>query len=653
MHSVFLYHAVKAGMDMGIVNAGALPVYDDIPEELRATVEDVVFARDPQGAEKLTALAGRYGGRGQQAEVDPSWRQDPVDERLVHALVHGIDDWIEEDVELARQLRDRALEVIEGPLMDGMNVVGDRFGDGRMFLPQVVKSARVMKKAVARLVPYLEAESADGGGLKKGRIVLATVKGDVHDIGKSIVSVVLQCNGFEVVDLGVMVPSTEILRTAKEAEAHAIGLSGLITPSLDEMVHVASELEREGFDIPLLIGGATTSRTHTAVKIEGHYSGPTIHVLDASRSVGVLNRILSPDNRDAFVDEVRTEYEEVRQRYAERSEKRDLLPLEQARERAFRTAWEEYAPPAPRHPGIHVIEEQPVADLVGYIDWTPFFHAWELRGRYPAILDDPRFGEQARALHSDALELLASIVRGGTLKARAALGFFPAVALGDDIGLYEGAERREIVGRVPGLRQQSNKSGGRPNLALADFVAPAESGREDWLGAFVVTAGHGLPEMCASFEAEHDDYRAILARALADRLAEAFAERLHERVRRHYWGYAPGEDLDGEGLIQEEYRGIRPAPGYPACPDHSVKRTLFDLLDAEENVGVSLTESFAMLPAASVAGWYFSHPAATYFGVGRIGRDQVEDYAARNGRTLGEVERWLGPTLAYDRDGDG
>jgi len=653
MHSVFLYHAVKAGMDMGIVNAGALPVYDDIPEELRETVEDVVFARDPQAGEKLTALAGRYGGRAEQIEVDPSWRHDPVDERLVHALVHGIDEWIEEDVEEARQMRDRALEVIEGPLMDGMNVVGDRFGDGRMFLPQVVKSARVMKKAVAHLVPYLETESVDGGGLNKGRIVLATVKGDVHDIGKSIVSVVLQCNGFEVVDLGVMVPSTDILRTAKEVEAHAIGLSGLITPSLDEMVHVASEMEREGFRIPLLIGGATTSRTHTAVKIEGRYSGPTIHVLDASRSVGVMNRILSPEHRDAFVEEVRTDYEEARQRFAERSEKREILPLEQARERAFRTAWEEYEPPAPRQPGIHVIEDQPVAELAGYIDWTPFFHAWELRGKYPAILDDPRFGEQARALHADALELLDSIVRGGTLGARAALGFFPAVALGDDIGLYAGAERREIVGRVPGLRQQSNKSGGRPNLALADFVAPAESGRPDWIGAFVVTAGHGLSDMCASFEAEHDDYRAILARALADRLAEAFAERLHERVRRHYWGYAPGEELDSEGLIQEEYRGIRPAPGYPACPDHSVKRILFDLLDAERSIGVSLTESFAMLPGASVAGWYFSHPAATYFGVGRVGRDQVEDYAARNGLSPSEVERWLGPSLAYDRDGDG
>jgi 5-methyltetrahydrofolate--homocysteine methyltransferase len=534
--------------------------------------------------------------------------------------------------------------------MEGMNVVGDRFGDGRMFLPQVVKSARVMKKAVAYLVPYLEAESADAGGLRKGKIVLATVKGDVHDIGKSIVSVVLQCNGFEVVDLGVMVPSADILRTARETGADAVGLSGLITPSLDEMVHVASELEREGFRIPLLIGGATTSRTHTAVKIEGRYAGPTIHVLDASRSVGVMNRLLSAEQRDAFMDEVRTEYAKARKRYEERSEKRELLTLEQARQRALHTAWGEYDPPAPRRPGVHVIADQPLGELIDYIDWTPFFKAWELAGKFPAILDDPRFGEQARSLHRDALELLDSIVAGRRLQARGTLGLFPAVGLGDDIGVYAGTDRQEIAVRVPGLRQQSSKSESRPNLALADFVAPAESRREDWLGAFVVTAGHGLGEMCEAFEAEHDDYRAILARALADRLAEAFAERLHEQVRRDYWGYAADEDLDCEGLIQEEYRGIRPAPGYPACPDHSVKRVLFDLLDAERSTGVRLTESFAMQPAAAVAGWYFAHPASAYFGVGRVGRDQVEDYATRNGRTREEVERWLGPSLAYDRD---
>jgi 5-methyltetrahydrofolate--homocysteine methyltransferase len=651
MHSAFLYHAVAAGMDMGIVNAGALPVYDDIPDELRTAAEDVIFARDPEATEKLTALAGQYRGPGARQETNLSWREEAVEERLIHSLVHGIDDWIEEDVEEARQARAMALDVIEGPLMDGMNVVGDRFGDGRMFLPQVVKSARVMKKAVAHLFPYLEAESADREGLLKGRIVLATVKGDVHDIGKSIVSVVLQCNGYEVVDLGVMVPCDEILRTARETEADAIGLSGLITPSLDEMVHVASELEREGFQAPLLIGGATTSRTHTAVKIEERYSGPTIHVLDASRSVGVIGRLLSDEQRDDLVAEVRSEYAQLRERHAARGERRQLLTLEQARGRGFRTAWEEYDPPAPRHPGVHVIEEQPLAELVSYIDWTPFFQAWELAGKYPGILDDPRVGEQARVLHEDATALLDSIIAGRGLRASAAFGLFPAAALGDDIGVFEGPDRREITARVPGLRQQFGKSDGRPNLALADFVAPAESGREDWLGAFVVTAGHGLTEICAAFEQDHDDYRAILARSLADRLAEAFAERLHEQVRRDYWGYAESEELDSEGLIQEEYRGIRPAPGYPACPDHSVKRTLFDLLEAEDRTGVSLTESFAMQPAASVAGWYFSHPASSYFGVGRIDREQVEDYAVRNGLALEEAERWLGPTLAYDREG--
>jgi 5-methyltetrahydrofolate--homocysteine methyltransferase len=653
MHSAFLYHAVQAGMDMGIVNAGALPVYDDIPAELLAAAEDVIFARHPDATERLTALAGRYGGPGVRQELDVAWREGTVEERLIHSLVHGLSDWIEEDVEEARQARAKAVEVIEGPLMDAMNVVGDRFGDGRMFLPQVVKSARVMKKAVAHLFPYLEAESADREGLAKGRIVLATVKGDVHDIGKSIVSVVLQCNGYEVFDLGVMVPSEKILRTARETGAHAIGLSGLITPSLDEMVHVASELEREGFQVPLLIGGATTSRTHTAVKIEERYSAPTVHVLDASRSVGVLGRLLNAEQRDDFAAAVRAEYAQARERHAARGEKRSLLTLEQARGRAFRTAWEEYDPPAPQHPGVHIIEDQPLAELVRYIDWTPFFQAWEMAGKYPGIFDDPRVGEQARILYEDAVAVLDTITADGRLHARGVFGLFPAAALGDDIGVFKGPERRELVARVPGLRQQFGKSDGRPNLALADFVAPAESGREDWLGAFVVTTGHGLAEICSTFEKDHDDYRAILARSLADRLAEAFTERLHEQVRRHFWGYAGSEDLGSEGLIQEEYRGIRPAPGYPACPDHSVKRTLFDLLDAEGHSGVNLTETFAMLPAASVAGWYFSHPAATYFGIGRIDRDQVGDYAARNGLTVEEAERWLGPSLAYDREDAG
>ena len=653
MHSAFLYHAVHAGMDMGIVNAGALPVYDDIPETLRTAVEDVILARDSEATERLTEMAGAYRGRGgTRPEEDLSWRDGTAEDRLIHALVHGLDEWIEEDVEEVRQRSDRALDVIEGPLMDGMNVVGDRFGDGRMFLPQVVKSARVMKKAVARLVPYVEAESTDEAGLSKGRIVLATVKGDVHDIGKSIVGVVLQCNGYEVVDLGVMVPSGKILETVRSSNADVVGLSGLITPSLDEMVHVASELEREGFRVPLLIGGATTSRKHTAVKIEEHYSAPTVHVLDASRSVGVIGRLLNESQRDEYASEIRAEYARLREEHEARQQSRQLLGLEEARGRAFRTRWEEYEPPAPLHPGVHLIERQPLEELVPYIDWTPFFRAWELSGRFPGILDDARVGEQARALYDDARKVLDSIMAAGDLTARGVYGLFPAASLGDDIEVRQGAGQDASALRIPGLRQQLVKSDGRPNLALADFVAPRESGREDWLGAFVVTAGHGVAELASILERDHDDYRAILVRALADRLAEAFAERLHETVRKRDWGYADAEELDNDALIREEYRGIRPAPGYPACPDHSVKRTLFDLLDAERHTDVSLTESFAMLPAATVAGWYFSHPAATYFGVGRIGRDQVEDYAARNARAVSEVERWLSPNLAYERTSD-
>jgi 5-methyltetrahydrofolate--homocysteine methyltransferase len=646
MHSAFLYHAVQVGMDMGIVNAGALPVYDDIPDELRTAAEDVIFARDPLATERLTALAGMYRGPGARQEADLRWRESPVEERLTHALVHGLTDWIEEDVEEARLASEAALDVIEGPLMNGMNVVGDRFGDGRMFLPQVVKSARVMKTAVAHLFPYLEAESGGREALHKGKIVLATVKGDVHDIGKSIVSVVLQCNGYEVVDLGVMVPSDQILRAARETGADAIGLSGLITSSLDEMVHVASELEREGFDVPLLIGGATTSRTHTAVKIEERYSAPTVHVLDASRSVGVVGELLNDQRRDEFSARIRAEYAEVREQYAARGARRQLLTLQEARSHALHTAWSEYEPPVPRLPGVHVLEDQALAELVPYIDWTPFFQAWELAGKFPRILDDPRVGEQARVLYEEAEALLESIIADRGLRARGALGLFPAASIGDDIVVFEGQERREIVARVPGLRQQFGKGDGRPNLALSDFVAPSDSGRDDWLGAFVVTAGHGLEDLCEAFERDHDDYRAILARSLADRLAEAFAERLHEQVRKRFWGYAQTEELGAEGLIQEEYRGIRPAPGYPACPDHSVKQVLFDLLDAPRHTEVSLTESYAMLPAASVAGWYFSHPASTYFGVGRIDRDQVRDYATRTGRTIEEAERWLGPVLA-------
>jgi 5-methyltetrahydrofolate--homocysteine methyltransferase len=617
MHSVFLYHAIQAGMDMGIVNAGALPVYDEIPAEIKEAAEDLIFARSPEATDRLTDLAQRFSGRSAAREQDLSWRQGTVEERLVHSLVQGVADWIEQDVEEARQARERSIEVIEGPLMEGMNVVGDLFGSGRMFLPQVVKSARVMKKAVARLVPYLEAETEPGGSVLKGKIVLATVKGDVHDIGKSIVGVVLQCNGYEVIDLGVMVPAEKILAVARKESADFIGLSGLITPSLDEMVHVAAELEREGFEIPLLIGGATTSKRHTAVRIEERYSAPTVHVLDASRSVGVLGRLMSPEARKPFAAELRDEYAQLRREHASRQEGRQLLTLGEARARALHTAWTEYEPPEPRQPGIHVLEDQSLEELAGYIDWTPFFGAWELAGRYPAILDDPRVGEQARSLHADALALLDEIVSQRRLRASAVLGLFPAAATGDDIEVYDdpGGGRRLAI--VPSLRQQLRKGDGRPNLAMADFVAPVGSERADWLGAFVVTTGHGLEELCGELEAQQDDYRSIMAKALSDRLAEALAELLHERVRKQYWGYAPEEDLDNEGRIREEYRGIRPAPGYPACPDHSVKRILFQLLDAERHTGVRLTETY---------------------------------YAARAGMDVGEAERWLAPNLGYERE---
>jgi 5-methyltetrahydrofolate--homocysteine methyltransferase len=655
MHSVFLYHAIQVGMDMGIVNAGALPVYDEIPPELCDAVEDLIFARTPDATERVTALAQGYGGRATEREEDLAWRRGPVDERLIHALVHGLAEWIEEDVEEARQARGRPVEVIEGPLMEGMNVVGDLFGSGRMFLPQVVKSARVMKRAVAYLEPFLEADEVDGDGTRsKGKIVLATVKGDVHDIGKSIVAVVLQCNGYDVIDLGVMVPAEKILATASAEGADLVGLSGLITPSLDEMIHVAAELEREGFRVPLLIGGATTSRTHTAVRIEERYSAPTIHVPDASRSVGVVSRLLSPDDREAFVAGIRGEYAAVRESYAARRKKSRLLSLAEARARKLHTAWEEYRPPVPMMPGLHVITEQSLAELIEYIDWTPFFAAWDLPGKYPRILDDPGVGEQASSLHADALELLERIVSDGSIRAAAALGLFPANTVDhDDILVYADADRTRPLARIPGLRQQFEKADRRPNQCLADLVAPVESERADHVGAFVVTAGHGVEDLCAEFESRHDDYRGILVKALADRLAEAFTERLHERVRKEFWGYASAERLGNEGLIREEYRGIRPAPGYPACPDHSVKRTLFGLLDAGRHTGVTLTESYAMRPAASVAGWYFSHPGSSYFGVGRIGRDQVEDYAARTGAEVSEAERWLAPNLAYEREAEG
>ena len=651
MHTIFLYYAIQAGLDMGIVNAGALPVYDQVPEALKEAVEDVLFRRRADATERLTRIAEGYSGKAEQREEDLSWREGPVEERLSYALVKGIDRWVEEDTEEARQKSERGLDVIEGPLMDGMNVVGDLFGSGKMFLPQVVKSARVMKRAVAYLTPFVEAEQDSVEGISgKGKILLATVRGDVHDIGKNIVGVVLQCNGYEVVDLGVMVPSERILETVETEGADVIGLSGLITPSLDEMVHVAGELEREAFTIPLLIGGATTSRAHTAIKVERLYSGPTVHVLDASRAVGVVSKLLSPKERPGFMARKREEYAQLRERHEGRRERRALLSLEEARGNPFPVDWAAYRPSKPRSTNLHIVEDQPLVELVDYVDWTPFFQAWELRGKYPDLLSDPDRGTAATELFEDACELLEEIVETRLLHASGAVGIWPAQSDGDDIVLYEDESRKQVQARIHTLRQQSQKTGDRANIALADFVAPDGIGAADWAGAFVVTAGHGLTELVARFDREHDDYRSILARSLADRLAEAFAELMHTLVRREIWGYSPAEHLTSQELIGERYQGIRPAPGYPACPDHTEKSTIVDLLSAETNVGVQLTESFAMLPAAAVSGWYLSHPEAFYFGVGRVARDQVEDYAGRKGWSTEEAERWLRPNLAYDSE---
>ena len=648
MHSAFLYHAIQAGLDMAIVNAGALPVYDDVPADLLEAVEDVLFNRRPDATDRLTALAEQYAGATrEQVVINQEWRSEPVEDRLRYALVQGITEHIEDDTEEARSQRARALEVIEGPLMDGMNEVGDLFGAGKMFLPQVVKSARVMKKAVAYLEPFLDAEKVAGGQEEKSGslILMATVKGDVHDIGKNIVSVVLQCNGYEVVDLGVMVPAETILQEARDRQADVIGLSGLITPSLDQMVHVAAEMERLDFDVPLLIGGATTSRRHTAVRIDGKYKGPTVHVVDASRCVPVLRALLSDAKREAFIGGISEEYAREREAHAARAAKSRLISIEAARKNKVPLDWSGFEPPTPRKPGIRVFDDYPLAELVDYVDWSPFFQAWELKGRYPEILDDPSVGEQARVLYSDAKKMLDRMVSEGLLSARGVVGLFPAHGAGDDI---------EVLGKdgewctVHGLRQQFEKKEGRPNACLSDFVAPKESGLTDHLGAFVVTTGLGLDELCASLEEEHDDYGSIMAKALADRLAEAFAERLHERVRRDLWGHEAGDAHSSAELISERYSGIRPAPGYPACPDHTEKRTLFTLLGAERHTGVSLTESFAMLPGASVSGWYFAHPEAHYFGVGRIGKDQVTDYAERKGMSMADTERWLQPNLGYE-----
>lgn len=670
IHSVFLYHAIKAGLDMGIVNAGALPIYDDLDPELRERVEDVILNRRKDGTERLLEIAERYKGKkGEKRVEDLAWREKSVRDRLAHALVNGIDAYVEADTEEARAQAARPLDVIEGPLMDGMNVVGDLFGAGKMFLPQVVKSARVMKKAVAYLLPFIEEEKLRTGdvGKSNGKIIMATVKGDVHDIGKNIVGVVLACNNFDVVDLGVMVPTQTILDRARAENADIIGLSGLITPSLEEMTHVAREMQRQGFEMPLMIGGATTSRAHTALKIDPHYSAPTIWVKDASRAVGVAQSLISRDMRSAFVAANDADYAEIRERHKNRGDAKRLVTLAKARGQKFDGGWDHYTPPAPRRLGITVLDDYPLAELVDCIDWTPFFNAWELFGKYPAILTDAVVGAQASELFRDARAMLKQIVEEKWLTAKAVFGLWPANSVGDDVevvvgdhpnsGLKTGDSPQPAPSPIPNpqsrhflrfLRQQVDKPADRPDFCLADFIAPKDSGKQDWIGAFAVTAGIGIEPHVARFEAAHDDYNAILLKALADRLAEALAERLHQRVRTEFWGYAADEALDNAALIAEKYRGIRPAPGYPACPEHSEKGLLFELLDAPRNAGMTLTESFAMLPTAAVSGYYFSHPGAQYFVVGRVSKEQVADYARRKGVELAQAERWLASNLDYD-----
>jgi len=657
MHSVFLYHAIKAGMDMGIVNAGQMIVYDDIDPELRQTCEDVVLNRDPGASERLLALAEKFRGKERQSkEADLAWREWPVEKRLSHALVHGITEFIEEDTEAARKNSTRPLDVIEGPLMAGMNVVGDLFGDGKMFLPQVVKSARVMKQAVAYLMPFMEEEKARNlesgvtgdSSHSAGKIVMATVKGDVHDIGKNIVGIVLQCNNFEVIDLGVMVPAAKIVETVKAEKADIVGLSGLITPSLDEMAFFAAELEREGLKVPLLIGGATTSRVHTAVKIDPNYhAGPVVHVNDASRAVGVASSLMSPDKREAYAAEVRAEYAKISAAHFRAQADKKRLKLAAARANAVKIDFAARPPKKPTFLGVKSFDDYDLAELVAYIDWTPFFQTWELAGRFPAILEDAKVGEAARALYDDARKMLDLIVKEKWFKASAVIGFWPAGAEGDDIVLYADDTRKKKIATLHTLRQQLEKREGRFNAALSDFIAPTSSGVPDYIGGFAVTAGIGEDEVADRFKHKNDDYSSILCKALADRLAEAFAERMHARVRREFWAYAPDEHLSNEEMILEKYDGIRPAPGYPAQPDHTEKKTLFELLDAENNAGVKLTDSFAMWPGSSVSGLYFSNAESFYFGVGKIERDQVEDYAARKDMSVAEIERWLAPILNY------
>ncbi len=643
MHSVFLYHAIRAGMDMAIVNAGQLEVYDEIPAELRDAVEDVILNRRSDATERLLDIAPNYQGDGKAAaKEDLSWREQEVNKRLEHALVKGITDYIIEDTEEARQQAERPLHVIEGPLMDGMNVVGDLFGEGKMFLPQVVKSARVMKKAVAHLQPYIEEEKSDDAK-SNGKILLATVKGDVHDIGKNIVGVVLQCNNFEVIDLGVMVPAATILQTAKDENVDMIGLSGLITPSLDEMVHVAKEMERQGFDIPLLIGGATTSKAHTAVKIEQNYHAPVAYVPNASRAVGVCQRLLNKTSRDIYAQELAKEYDTVREQHARKKPRSKPVTLAQARENAFKPDFTTL-PVKPANLGVTPVTAD-LATLRNYIDWTPFFLTWSLAGKYPRILEDEVVGEQAQSLFNDANAMLDKIIEENSLQAKGVIGLFPANRVNDDVEIYTDESRNQIQGVAHHLRQQTLKDK-FANYCLADFVAEKSSGINDYVGAFAVTGGIGEDELADSYIQTGDDYNGIMVKAVADRLAEAFAEYLHEQVRKHYWGYAADESLSNEELIREKYQGIRPAPGYAACPEHTEKQLIWDLLSAEQHTGMKLTESYAMWPGASVSGWYFAHPDAKYFAVAKIQADQVEDYATRKGWTLDEAEKWLGPNLS-------
>ena len=647
MHSAFLYHAIKAGLDMGIVNAGMIEVYDEIPKELLERVEDVLLNRREDATERLVTFAETVKAKKEETVEEAEWRKGTVEERLTHSLIKGITEFIEEDAEEAHQKLGEPLKVIEGPLMDGMNVVGDLFGEGKMFLPQVVKSARVMKKAVAYLQPYLEAQKAANPGARaQGKILLATVKGDVHDIGKNIVGVVMACNNYEIKDIGVMVPTDKILAEAREWGADIIGLSGLITPSLDEMVHVASEMERLGMNTPLLIGGATTSKVHTAVKIAPKYKHPVVHVLDASRSVPVAGNLLNPETKPGFEQQLREEYERMAADHARRQSDKQLLTLNEARANRFQTSATDYIPEKPAFTGVKTVSAD-LNTLREFIDWTPFFQTWELAGRYPNILQDSIVGEEARRLFADANEMLEEIIQHSRLQAKGVIFIYPAGSTDEDVTVYADEARTQALDTFHFLRQQRKMAGGIPNISLADYIATKESGVTDYLGGFAVTAGIGTDELVAQYDKENDDYKSIMAKALADRLAEAFAEYLHREVRTQWWGYAHSETLSNEDLIRENYRGIRPAPGYPACPEHTEKTTLFKLLSATENAGISLTESMAMLPAAAVSGFYFAHPESQYFGLGKIGKDQVQDYANRKGWTLQEAERWLGPVLSY------